>query len=452
MPSNTFAYRATICLIWALALWHSWICRGLFVDGSAFLVQIVRREWFFEFYPPRRYAMIAGQIPVMTAIVLGVTDLHLLGRLLSLGLFGLPTLLYTWALYRARNDSVLLAGVIAVIGVVFLPTSFFIVGEYSTVYALVTLVGVRLIASDRLRVGEGLVLVALAAFSLRVYEAMLHMGPLLVAMTLWRIRRAPARPVVPLLLYLAAAALFGGACWVAIEAIVNPFSPLIDEHLADTLNQSKNFWQNMQFDLAFGAALVIVAWALTRPADLATPRPYRWAAVLLALLVLSPLLALSDTLVRPLAKSQYVSRTMGGLVVSGILVFLWFFSSELHNRLKALIVLHRPDAARRLLAFACLLPLAVLPSDIFLSRTWVDFLDASRVAVTSHSGVVAFEDTPLSRMPGILLVENWVLPSQSLALRSKATDAIVLPPRDFTEWVPFTPLEPPNMGRFYWHD
>ena len=80
MPSNIFVYRATICLIWALVLWHSWTCRGLFVDGSAFLVQIVRREWFFEFYAPRLYAIIAGQIPIMTAVTLGVTDLHLLAR------------------------------------------------------------------------------------------------------------------------------------------------------------------------------------------------------------------------------------------------------------------------------------------------------------------------------------------------------------------------------------
>jgi len=452
MPSNTFAYRATICLIWALALWHSWICRGLFVDGAAFLVQIVSREGFFEFYPPRRFAMIAGQIPIMTAIVLGVTDLHLLARALSLGLFGLPTLLYTLALHRVRNDTVLLAGVIAVIGAVFMTTSFFIVGEYNTVYALATLIGVRLITSDRLRLGEGLVLVALAAFSVRVYEAMLYIAPLLAAMTLWRAWRVPARPVVPLLLYLASAVLFVGACAVAVEAVVHPFSPLIDAHLGDTLNQAKNFWQNMQFDMAFGATLLIAAWALVRPADLATSRPYRWTAVLLALLVLSPLLALNDTLVRPLAKSQYVARTMGGLVVCGILAFLWLHASGLHNRLKALIVLRRPDAARRLLAFACLLPIAVLPSDFFLSRSWTAYLEATRATVTSHTGIVAFEDTPLSRMPHILLVENWVLQSLSLAVRSRDGDGIIVPPRGFTEWVPFPPLEPPNMGRFYWRD
>src|ERR1700730_15758983 len=123
MPSTTFAYRAAIGLIWALALWHSWICRGLFVDGSAFLVQIVTYEWFFYFYPPRIYAMIVAQLPVMTAVMLGVTDLHLLGQRLSLGLFGLPTLFYTAALCRARNDAVLLASVLAALTIVFLSTS-----------------------------------------------------------------------------------------------------------------------------------------------------------------------------------------------------------------------------------------------------------------------------------------------------------------------------------------
>ena len=36
--------------------------------GSAFLVQIARREWFFDFYDPRLYAMVVGQAPIMTAI------------------------------------------------------------------------------------------------------------------------------------------------------------------------------------------------------------------------------------------------------------------------------------------------------------------------------------------------------------------------------------------------
>src|SRR5271156_379442 len=208
MPSNIFAYRATLCLIWALALWHSWTCRGLFVDGSAFLVQIVRREWFFDFYAPRLYAMIAGQIPVMTAVTLGVTDLHLLARLLSFGLFGWPTLFYPFALHRVKDEPILMAIVIAAIAIVFMTTSFFIVGEYNTSYAISMLVAVRLATAKRLTLADSLVLVLVAALAMRTYETMIYLGPLLALMILWKVWATPARPIVPALLHLVAAAFF----------------------------------------------------------------------------------------------------------------------------------------------------------------------------------------------------------------------------------------------------
>ena len=39
----------------------------------------------------------------MTAVTLGVTDLHLLARLLSFGLFALPTVFYTLALHAREG-------------------------------------------------------------------------------------------------------------------------------------------------------------------------------------------------------------------------------------------------------------------------------------------------------------------------------------------------------------
>ena len=93
---------------------------------------------------------------------------------------------------------------------------------------------------------------------------------------------------------------------VAIRSLVKPWSA---EHLDETIVTATNFWQNLQFDLALAAALVVVVWGLIRPRDLLSDKPYRWAGVFLVILALSPLMALSDTLVRPLAKSQYVART-----------------------------------------------------------------------------------------------------------------------------------------------
>jgi hypothetical protein len=443
------AYRTTVCLIWGLALWHSWESRGLFVDGSAFLVQIARREWFFDFYAPRLYAMVVGQAPIMTAIFLGVTDLHLLARLLSLGLFALPTVLYHLALARVKDDAVLLAAVIAAIGVVFMTTSFFIVGEYNTAYAIAILVAVRLATARQLTWVDGLFLAVIGFLAIRTYEAMLYLGPLLSAMVLWAIWRAPSRPWLPTTLHLVSIAGFIAGMFVAIGSLTRPYSV---EHLDETIETARNFWQNMQFDLVVAAALVVVVWALLRPRDLALAKPYRWAAVCLVILALSPLLMLGDVVVRPLAKSQYVARTAAGLIIASIVVFIWAYASNLRGKLPAFVVLGTPEAARRFLIFALLILLAVLPSDISLTQSWVSYLDAMRTTVRDHDGVIAFEDSPLSKHPYDLLVEAWILPSQSLALRAKRGDGIIAPPRDFGAWQPFPPAQPYPLGKYVWRD
>ena len=56
--------------------------------------------------------------------------------------------------------------------------------------------------------------------------------------------------------------------------------------------------------------------------------------------------------------------------------------------------------------------------------------------------MITFEDSPLSRHPYDLLVEAWILPSQSLALRAKRGDGIIAPPKDFKSWQPFPPADP----------
>jgi hypothetical protein len=449
MPTTKAAYWTTVCLIWGLALWHSWESRGLFVDGSAFLVQIARREWFFDFYAPRLYAMVLGQIPVITGLFLGITDLHLLARLLSLGLFALPTALYHLALVRVKDDAVLLAAVIAAIAVVFMTTSFFIVGEYNTAYAIAIVVAVRLATARGLTLVDGLFLAVVGLLAVRTYESMLYLGPLLAAMVAWAVWRAPQRPWLPTALHILAMAGFLAGMLVGIGSVARPYSV---EHLDETIETATNFWQNVQFDLAVLAALVVVVWALLRPRDLSGGKPYRWAGFCLFLLALSPLLVLSDGLVRPLAKSQYVARSAAGLVIFAIVVFIWVYASKLRFKLPAFAILDAPDAARRLAVFAVIMLVAVLPSDIYLTRNWANYLDTVRGIVRGHPGVIAFEGSPLSRHPYDLLVEGWILPSQSLALRGKQGDGIIAPPREFNSWQPFAPAEPYPLGQYTWRD
>jgi hypothetical protein len=449
MISRTTAYRATVALIWVLALWHSWTARGLFVDGANFLVHIARGEGFFDFYDPRYYAMVAGQVPVMTAVTLGVTDLHLLARLLSIGLFALPTFFYHLALHRAKDDAVLLAIVIAAVAIVFMTTSFFIVGEYNTLYAVVILMGVRLATAERPTVADGLVLALLALLAIRTYETMIYLGPLLCLVILWKVWSAPRRPVAATALYLLAAAFCLRGMTVAIYSVTHPHQP---EHLEEVWMMALDFWQNLQFDLVLLAALVVVVWALVRPAALKGHRPYAWAALFLALLALSPLLALSDGLVRPLAKSQYVARTVSGLIIGAMVLVMQIHRSTLATRVPALMALRPPAAAGRFLGFAFLMLLAGVPADAYLTQSWANYLGVIRSAVQSRGGIIPTEDTPIARQPYSLFVENWVLTSQSLLMRAKPSNGVLAPPRSYREWVPFPPEELPNMGRFYWHD
>jgi hypothetical protein len=208
----------------------------------------------------------------------------------------------------------------------------------------------------------------------------------------------------------------------------------------------------MQFDLVVAAALVVVVWALLRPRDLALAKPYRWAAVCLVILALSPLLMLGDVVVRPLAKSQYVARTAAGLIISSIVVFIWAYASNVRAKLPAFVVLGTEMARRRFVIFALVMLIAMLPSDIFLTRSWMTYLEVLRTTVRSNDGVITFENSPLSKYPYDLLVEAWILPSQSLALRAKRGDGIVAPPKDFTAWQPFPPADPYPLGKYVWRD
>src|SRR5262249_12850456 len=150
------------------------------------------------------------------------------------------------------------------------------------------------------------------------------------------------------------------------------------EHLEEVWMMALDFWQNLQFDLVLLATMVVIVWALIRPGALKGRRPYAWAAVFLALLALSPLLALSDGLVRPLAKSQYVARTVNGLIIGAWVLVMLTHRSPLAARVPALATLKLPPVGRRFLSFAFVMLLAGVPADVYLTQSWANYLDVMR--------------------------------------------------------------------------
>jgi len=127
----TASYRGTVVLLWVLAAGNAVACRGLFWDGASFLANLLETATFHDFYPPRAHVAWLTQAPTLLLAKAGAREVHLLAMVYSATLFTVPAALYHLALARVRDRGALLAAMIAIVALVYLPTSFFIVGEYN---------------------------------------------------------------------------------------------------------------------------------------------------------------------------------------------------------------------------------------------------------------------------------------------------------------------------------
>lgn len=83
--------RTVAVLLWALALHNTLTCRGLFWDGSSFLVNLLDHGRFHDFYAARAHVDWVTQAPVLLLAEWGVRDTRMLAMVYSAALFALPT-------------------------------------------------------------------------------------------------------------------------------------------------------------------------------------------------------------------------------------------------------------------------------------------------------------------------------------------------------------------------
>jgi hypothetical protein len=445
---TTAVYRSAAVLVWALAIWHSWLARGMFVDGSAALLYMMHDGGYALFYDSRQTLMAVTQTPAAIAIRLGVTDTHLLAQLLSAGLFGLPAAYYHGCLARARHDPALLGAVILSIAVVFLPTSFFIMGEYNAILPAILFVALVVATTRRPSVGDGVLLIATAAILLRSYEIVLAFGLLAAGMIAWRLRNSGARGAGSVL-YGAAALLFVVAAGLSLQSLLGPHP---EGRVDDALSGIWLFWTNVQFMLPFGALLTVAIVGLADPRRLESRRLYVMAGVLLLLLALCPVAWLTGGLWRPLPKSHYHTRMMAGLVMAAIVIAVWIYAVRPIWMPRALAVLGRAAHGRRLMLFAFAALVAALPADLQLTELWRRSVAEFQATIAARTGLIPVGETLFSRQPYNEMIENWALASQSLVMRRAIADGIVVPPLDFNRWQFLDARKPwiTNVDRFLW--
>lgn len=447
MPA--LAYRAIVVLLWGLAIHDSFACRGLFWDGAAFLANLIDNQTFHDFYPARAHVGWVTQLPVLVAIWAGVTDTHMLAIAQSAALFALPVGLYHMALARVRHDLVLSAVVLAALALVFLPASFFIVGEYNAAYAAVTAAMAIVLTGGAHRRRDAAIVLALGALCLRSYEAMVYLGPLMAAAVLWW-RRSLLRDDDPARLMAALAALaFMGSALVAGGTILiywdHPHFTLVRAAILD-------FWQNLQFVVPVAGLALVALVSLVFPAWLRGRLPAVLILLVAAGLAATPWfrqLVGPQSMVFP--PSHYVARTAAGCLLWAMLLFMWGHAVW-RKRVPALLAILREAAVGRrlVLALTVLVVAAAIP-DVVLTRLWVGYLGYVRALVVDRTGDVHFADLPNREWPQLLFSQDWTAPALGALLRDRGANARLLGPQGAAP-MPFDSRcgTLPELKGYYW--
>jgi hypothetical protein len=430
------AYRSIVLLLWALAIYNAFECRGLFWDGAAFMVNLLDLGRFHDFYAARAHIDWLTQAPVLLLAEVGVRDTRLLAMAYSAALFAAPAALYHLALARVRHDPPLLAAVAAIVAGVYLPTSFFIVGEYNATFAAVTAAMAVTLTTGARRVRDAVILCALGALCLRSYEAMIYFGPLIAAAIVWSSRRAADPGLGLRVLYAIAVLAFTGAAVISAATLVDYWD---HPHFLKVRSTSVDFWQNMQFTIPLAGFAICGVAGLRNPSWLKGRWPTIVLGVIAVILALSPWwrFVYSASILYP--PSHYVARQAAGVLLLAFLGSMWFLAGRRANPPAVLTTLRDPAVSRRLLALVTIVTFAAAVPDIALTRLWVGYLDNLRALVNDRTGIVRAETLPLHDWPNKLFFQDWSYPALTAIVSRTPGKAYVVSDQDYLSNPPFEP-------------
>jgi hypothetical protein len=436
--------RGTVLLLWALAALDAVVCRGLFWDGSAFLAKILEEGTYHDFYPARAHVAWLTQTPVLLLVKAGVRDVHLLAIVYSATLFAAPVALYHLTLVRVRDRGALLAAVLAVVALVYLPTSFFIVGEYNVAYAAVTATFAIALTRGPAETRDGVAMVLLGLLCIASYEAMIYLGPLTAAVVLWS-----ARGRRDVLAWVAALA-FLAAGFVSASSTIQYWH---HDHFVRVRAATFDFWQNLQFIVPLAGVALTALLGLVRPVWLAGRAPVAVAVAAGLVLMATPwfrLILNPEAMVFP--PSHYVARTAAGGLLAVLLLASWLHVAWPKATVGVLAALYRPVVARRLATAMVILIVAGVVPDLVLTRLWVDHLAWFRGLVTSQTGVVAADGRWMRQWPYRLFSQEWTYPALSVLLHDKPGQGIVVARNDYVSNRPFDPAcgTVPRLEGYRW--
>ena len=432
-PSLGAICIAVAALLWALAIHNAWASRALFWDGASFLVNLLDHGRFHDFYAARAHVDWLTQVPVLIAVEWGVRDTGVLAIVYSATLFALPTAFYHFALVRVRRDPILLAAVLAVVATIYLPTSFFIVGEYNVAFACVTAAVAVAVTGDGRSRGDATLLLVFGVLCLRSYEAMVYLGPLVAAVILWSTWRSD--DVVVRTLGVLSSLAFVGAAIVSAATIFDYWD---HPHFMKVRSTSVDFWQNMQFAIPLSGFLICAIRGMRRPVWLQGRGPLYVMATIVVLLAISPWWrdVHPPSILYP--PSHYVARQAAGILLAALLAGMWVQVAR-RDPPAVFAAVRPPEIARRLVLTMTALTFAAAVPDVALTRLWGGYLDRLQAVVNERSGIVRAETLPLHDWPNKLFFQDWSYPALSALVSRAPGRAYVVSDQDYLSNPPFEP-------------
>ena len=189
-PAKTKRWKVTFCLLsLALAVMTISSARSLYIDGAYYLLNLLQNESFAFFEPSRTFAHSVSQGLPLLLIKAGATNINTLVTAYGFSLHVIPIIAWSVAILVSRTNVHILIGLF---GVVYLNAPFFH-GEYILTYSLVVMLYSIVDAINHQRPLNpfiGAVALAAAIVSIRLYESMVFLSPLLLLQLLFKIRRS----------------------------------------------------------------------------------------------------------------------------------------------------------------------------------------------------------------------------------------------------------------------
>ncbi len=177
----------SLTIIFIICIAGVYSTRGLYADGSFWLVEMLPRNGFYIFDPHREYAQRLAQLPVALAIWLGVLDLNVLIRLHSFGFIGIPLIFWIAALSLHYKNNLFWFFLIA-FTVSFLRSNFFAVSEYNFSFGM-TAFCAAILLRQQLNLALALMMLLTSILLIYSYESTLFSGLFLAGLTALRLFR-----------------------------------------------------------------------------------------------------------------------------------------------------------------------------------------------------------------------------------------------------------------------